>query len=50
MSEHILPGLKKRGFMIKAAKNHLKILFSTLAATFKLLLENTCEHVFLKVF
>ena len=33
--------------MIKAAKHHLKILFSTLAAIFKLLLENTCEHVFL---
>ena len=33
--------------MIKAAKHLLKILFSTLAATFKLLLENACEHVFL---
>ena len=31
--------------MIKATKHHLKILFSTLAATFKLRLENTCEHV-----
>ena len=47
MSKHILPGLKKRGFMIKAAKHHLKILFSTLAGTFKLLLEYTCEHVVL---
>ena len=45
MSKHILPGSKKRGFMIKATKHHLKILFSTLAATFKLRLENTCEHV-----
>ena len=47
MSKHILPGLKKIGFMIKATKHHLKILFSTLAATFKLRLENTCEHDFL---
>ena len=50
MSKHILPGLQKRGFMIRAAKHHIKILFSTLAASFKLLLQNTCEHVFLKVF
>ena len=48
MSKHILPGLQKRGFMIRAAKHHLKILFSTLAASFKLLLQNTCEHVFFK--
>ena len=47
MSKHILPGLQKRGFMTRAAKHHLKILFSTLAATFKLLLENNCEHVLL---
>ena len=47
MSKHILPGLQKRDFMIRAAKHHLKILFSTLAATFKLLLENNCEHVLL---
>ena len=33
--------------MIKATKHHLKILFSTLAATSKLKLVNTCEHVFL---
>ena len=47
MSKHILPGLKKRGFVIKAAKHHLKIFFSTLAATLKLRLENTWEHVLL---
>ena len=50
MSKHILLGLKKRGFMIKAAKHDLRILFSTLAATFKLQLENTCEHVFYQSF
>ena len=47
MSQHTLLGLKKRGFMIKATKHHLKILFSTLTATFKLLLENTFKHVLL---
>ena len=45
MSKHTLLGSKKRGFMIKATKHLLKILFSTLAAAFKLRLENTCEHV-----
>ena len=36
--------------MIKAAKHDLRILFSTLAATFKLQLENTCKHVFYQSF